>query len=87
MIAATPVLTQSSAERPEVPSPNLETLVIPLDGQWFFTLGNKISEAVIKKSPAELDSVSWEKIQVPHTWQTSDETAEYQGTAYYRTSF
>ena len=85
MIAATPVLSPAATEQSQPYTPNLETMVIPLDGQWFFTLVRESSE--LTDSPAELDSGSWEKIHVPHTWQLSDETAAHRGTAYYRTYF
>jgi beta-glucuronidase len=72
---------------PLIPASELATLVIPLDGQWLFTLARQDSEQTFKDSPAELDSGPWEKVRVPHTWQISHDTAAHQGTAYYRTYF
>ena len=65
----------------------LETLVVPLDSEWFFTLVRESSGKALEGSPPELDSGPWEKIRVPRTWQTSEESADFHGTAYYRTYF
>ena len=87
VIAAAPVLAGAAPEAAGADSPNLETLVIPLDGEWLFTVARQDSEQTFKNSPAELDSGRWEKVHVPHTWQIAEETAAHQGTAYYRTYF
>ena len=87
VLAATPVLARTAPQQPGTDSPNLETLVIPLDGEWLFTQARQDSEQTFKDSPAELDSGRWEKVRVPHTWQIYEDTAAHQGTAYYRTYF
>lgn len=75
------------AENSSVPAPDLETLVLSLNGQWFFTLVPESSGKELQGSPPELDSGPWAKVTVPHTWQTSEESADFHGTAYYRTYF
>ena len=75
------------AEKSSVPAPDLETLVISLNCQWFFTLVPESSGKELQGSPPELDSGPWAKVTVPHTWQTSEESANFHGTAYYRTYF
>lgn len=67
--------------------PELETVVVPLDGRWFFTLVREGGGNALDTSPPALDSGPWDKIRVPHTWQTSEQSADFQGTAYYRTYF
>jgi beta-glucuronidase len=87
--AATAVPIRSQATSPAIAAPFSahSTIVIPLDGQWFFTLADKQAHPTFKDSPAELDSASWDSIRVPHTWQVAEAAATYQGTAYYRTYF
>ncbi|MFB3922248.1 MAG: glycoside hydrolase family 2 TIM barrel-domain containing protein [Terriglobia bacterium] len=77
----------TAAEKPSIPHPQLATLVVPLDGQWLFTLVPESGGAELEGSPPTLDSGPWAKIVVPHTWQTSEESADFHGTALYRTYF
>lgn len=86
--AAIPRLARGvAAEKPSVPAPELETLILSLNGQWFFTLVPESSGKELQGSPPELDSGPWAKVTVPHTWQTAEESAGFHGTAYYRTYF
>ena len=87
VIAAVPMISRAATEQSQPHIPNLETLVVPLDSQWLFTLARQDAEQASESPPAELDSGSWEKIRVPHTWQISEEAAAHQGTAFYRTYF
>jgi beta-galactosidase len=49
-----------------------QTLEVPLDGVWQFRIEGK---------------QEWSEVQVPHTWQTAQETADYLGAAWYRRTF
>jgi beta-galactosidase len=77
----------AAAEKSSVPDAQLATLAVPLDGSWLFTLVPESSGKELEGSPPTLDSGPWDKIRVPHTWQTAEETAGFLGTAYYRTYF
>ncbi len=65
----------------------MDTIVLPLDGEWFFTLTSVGDGTALADSPEQCDSGPWAKVRVPHTWQTSEESAGFQGTALYRTYF
>lgn len=76
-----------AAEKVSIPDPQLATVVVPLDGQWLFTLVPETSGKELEGSPQALDSGPWAKVTVPHTWQTAEESADFHGTALYRTYF
>ena len=54
---------------------------LPLELGWEFTLDpqSMASAAVLKKSASD-----WQKVSVPHTWQTLGGSPDYVGTAWYR---
>ena len=49
-----------------------QTWEVSLDGAWQFRIDGK---------------QEWSEVQVPHTWQTAQETADYLGAAWYRRTF
>ena len=60
---------------------------IPLSGTWAFRTDPRNEGAALgwhKPGPA---GAGWEDVQVPHTWQVSEKTAEYMGRAWYRREF
>ena len=63
------------------------TIKHPLDGEWEFRLDpNNQGEAQGWQLPtASRDG--WSAVTVPHTWQISEDSAGYLGTAWYRRSF
>jgi beta-galactosidase len=65
----------------------LGTIVVPLDGTWLFRLDPEDAGESHKSYLAARDSSDWARVEVPHTWQVSTESAEYQGIAWYRTGF
>ncbi len=85
--AAAPFLSSIGSATAGTRLGELETIVLPLDGEWLFTLTSVGSDGTGADWPAGLDSGPWAKIRVPHTWQTSEDSAEFQGTALYRTYF
>lgn len=82
-----PSLLQASQSDPEAGSSELGTVVVPLDGRWSFRLDPKgagESQAEVLPGP---NSGGWALITVPHTWQVSSESAQYQGVGWYKTYF
>jgi beta-galactosidase len=65
----------------------LGTAVIPLDGEWQFKLDPERAGETQNWHLASSEVTGWRKASVPHTWQVSDEAAEYQGVAWYRRTF
>jgi len=65
----------------------LGTIVVPLDGTWLFRLDPEDAGESHKWHLAARDSSDWARVEVPHTWQVSAESAGYQGIAWYRRSF
>jgi len=62
-------------------------LNIPLSGTWAFrTDPRNEGEALGWQKPGPAGT-GWEDVQVPHTWQVSEKTAEYMGGAWYRRKF
>lgn len=62
-------------------------LELPLNGNWGFTQdpGNKGENEKWFTSPEKAGK--WQQVEVPHTWQTDPEHAEYFGTAWYKKEF
>ncbi|MGZ7046361.1 MAG: sugar-binding domain-containing protein [Candidatus Aminicenantales bacterium] len=61
--------------------------IVPLSGIWAFRTDPRNEGEALgwhKPGPA---GAGWEDVQVPHTWQVSDKTAEYMGRAWYRREF
>jgi beta-galactosidase len=61
--------------------------IVPLSGTWAFRTDPRNEGEALgwhKPGPA---GAGWEDVQVPHTWQVSDKTAEYMGRAWYRREF
>ncbi len=85
--AATPLLPAAAPAQSRARYSHLETFVLPLDGEWSFTLVREGDAKAGEDPPAKLGSASWDKVRVPHTWQTAEESAGFQGTALYRTYF
>jgi beta-galactosidase len=70
---------------PAVPTANPSTTVrIPLENDWQFRL-----DPVASRDPraALSDSAQWQRVTVPHTWQTLGNTPDYVGVAWYRLDF
>jgi beta-galactosidase len=65
----------------------LGTEVIPLDGEWHFKFDPGNSGESGNWHLGAQDVADWHKVQVPHTWQISPGSADYQGVAWYRRSF
>jgi len=84
--AAVP-LALAAAPPPIAARAAAETQVLPLDGEWYFTLVRQNSGKALEGSPGALDSAAWERIRVPHTWQTAEGMSDFRGTALYRTYF
>jgi beta-galactosidase len=62
-------------------------LEVPLDGRWLFrTDPGKQGEAETWFAP-EASASGWREVEVPSTWQVSEETAGYLGQAWYRREF
>ncbi|MCE5273342.1 beta galactosidase jelly roll domain-containing protein [bacterium] len=62
-------------------------LTLPLCGEWLFrTDAEDKGETEAWHSGAQ-PAEGWETVQVPHTWQVVEETAEYKGPAWYRREF
>jgi beta-galactosidase len=66
---------------------DFETLVVPLNGRWFFKLdrtagARSYEEVETAQRPGESG-----RIAVPHTWQIQTETANYMGVVWYKTEF
>jgi beta-glucuronidase len=58
-----------------------------LNGLWRFRMDPvKVGQANGWYKPAE-SSQDWQSVTVPHTWQISQDSAEYFGTAWYRRTF
>ena len=74
-----------SGRRPE--ASGLGTEVIPLDGEWQFKLDADSAGETRNWHLASTDVADWRKVSVPHTWQVSPESVEYQGVAWYRRTF
>ncbi len=87
LAAAVPVARDAAREDISAPSSALETEVIPLDGEWSFTLVTQANDKALAGSPETLDSTSWDKVRVPHTWQTTEGATDFRGTGIYRTYF
>ena len=63
------------------------TINHPLDGEWEFRLDpNNGGEAQGWRLPTTSPN-GWSTVTVPHTWQISEDSAGYLGTAWYRRSF
>ena len=65
----------------------LGTEVIPLDREWQFRLDPENAGESRNWHLAASDTAGWPRVSVPHTWQVSPESAEYQGIAWYRRTF
>ncbi len=63
------------------------TIKHPLDGEWEFRLDpNNEGEAQGWRLPTASRN-GWSTVTVPHTWQISEDSAGYLGTAWYRRRF
>jgi beta-glucuronidase len=74
-----------SGLRPE--ASGLVTEVIPLDGEWQFKLDPDGAGESRNWHLASREVADWRKVSVPHTWQVSPASVEYQGVAWYRRTF
>jgi beta-galactosidase len=74
-----------SGLRPEASS--LVTEVIPLEGEWQFKLDPDGAGESRNRHLASSEAADWGKVSVPHTWQVSPTSVEYQGVAWYRKTF
>jgi len=63
------------------------TIRRPLEGEWQFRLDPKsVGESQGWHLPSA-SSDGWLRVTVPHTWQVSEDSAEYLGVAWYRRTF
>ncbi|MBZ5542900.1 MAG: DUF4038 domain-containing protein [Acidobacteriia bacterium] len=81
------LLTASAPVPSAVAFSGLETLVVPVDGPWFFKLdrtagARSFDDVQTAQRPGESGHTT-----VPHTWQIQSETADYKGVAWYKTEF
>ena len=88
---ASMALAHSASGAPQsgrvVEASGLGTEVIPLDGEWQFRLDPQNVGESRKWHVAASDVADWGKVSVPHTWQISPGSIEYQGVAWYRRTF
>ncbi len=60
---------------------------VPLTGTWSFrTDPEGRGEGLGWQNPGPI-SAGWEDVEVPHTWQVAEKTADYMGKAWYRREF
>ncbi|PYT98150.1 MAG: hypothetical protein DMG38_16795 [Acidobacteria bacterium] len=65
----------------------IRTARIPLDGSWQFRLDPNNLGRTRNWEKTEGPSEGWNEVTVPHTWQTSSDSAGYFGIAWYRREF
>jgi beta-glucuronidase len=87
LTAAVPAAAGAEAINTQVAFSAPETEIIPLAGEWRFIALTSETAPALEASPEKLDASAWERIRVPHTWQTIEGFAEFRGTALYRTQF
>lgn len=79
-------LSQDAPDTLSGPDPGLH-IVVPLEGPWLFrTDPEKRGENAGWPAPG-VPGEGWERVDVPHTWQVVEKTADYLGTAWYRRDF
>lgn len=62
-------------------------LSVPLNGRWYFAFDPDGEGERSNWFATEEGAVSWQAIQVPHTWQIIPGQAEYFGIAWYKKAF
>jgi len=65
----------------------LRTLVVPLGGRWLFKLATGSTDSSQGGDLPDTGRGGRSQVTVPHTWQISADSAEYQGPAWYKTNF
>ncbi|HEY3619014.1 MAG TPA: glycoside hydrolase family 2 TIM barrel-domain containing protein [Candidatus Sulfotelmatobacter sp.] len=63
------------------------THCVSLDGIWHFRLDRENVGDTLNWQRPGIGSDGWTKVTVPHTWQITQDSAEYFGTAWYRRTF
>ncbi len=63
------------------------TLSAPLDGAWSFRLDPSGGGEAAGWFRTGAPGPGWSPVTVPHTWQTSEDSADYQGFAWYAREF
>lgn len=88
---------KATAEIERLPSPTIslqEDILgeivqqsIDLNGEWYFRTDPEDRGEQEGWAERSLDDMSWEAVQVPHTWNVMQPYAEYEGVAWYRKHF
>src|ERR1700724_2443454 len=63
------------------------TNLASLCGEWLFRTDSADSGRSQPWYGADVPSIGWRQVNVPHTWQIETPVAEYYGTAWYRRTF
>jgi beta-galactosidase/beta-glucuronidase len=84
-IAATLVTSEVQATDTEAKA--LPTNLASLCGEWLFRTDSTDSGTSQHWYDADVPSIGWRQVNVPHTWQIDAPMAEYYGTAWYRRTF
>jgi len=61
--------------------------VISLSGTWLFRFDPSDQGEAAGWQGAGASAEGWDEVEVPHTWQVSERTADYLGRAWYRKEF
>jgi beta-glucuronidase len=84
-IAAT--LATSEVQATDTEAKAFPTNLASLCGEWLFRTDSADSGQSQHWYGADVPSIGWRQVNVPHTWQIEAPVAEYYGTAWYRRSF
>src|SRR5215472_3989249 len=84
-IAATLVTSEVQATDTEAKA--LPTNLASLCGAWLFRTDSTDAGMRQHWYAADVPSIGWRQVNVPHTWQIDAPMAEYYGTAWYRRTF
>src|SRR5215469_6147426 len=84
-IAAT--LATSEVQATDTEAKVLPTNLASLCGEWLFRTDSTDSGMSQHWYAADVPSIGWRQVNVPHTWQIDAAMAEYYGTAWYRRTF
>src|SRR5512142_1358109 len=63
------------------------SLEIPLAQRWRFTTDPEDCGEMQGWQAADRDAGNWESVSIPHTWNTAQAHASYEGIAWYRLAF
>jgi len=85
---AAPLLAAQAKPGPRAGVPSCPvTIKHPLDGEWEFRLDPKNEGEAQGWYRPNSSPDSWSTVTVPHTWQILEDSAGYQGTAWYARRF